>query len=114
MSDPVAEVASYQRLRGLLHSHIVPILPKHFSFGIFLALLDVALRTYERYVEGKLLIEYWECRDTTWFWLTFGCIMLPAVIGAVLCTLVAITERDCGWHIWTAMFLVFPISSMLW
>ena len=114
MSDPVAEVMRYERLRGFFHSHIVPILPKHFSFGIFMALLDVALRTYERYVEVKLMIEYWECGDTIWFWLTFGCILLPAVIGAVASTIVAITERDSRWLKWTAVFLVFPISSMLW
>ena len=111
MSDPVVEVTRYQRLLGFLHSHIIP---KHFSFGIFLALLDVALITYERYVEVKLMKEYWECRNTSWFWLTFGCILLPAVIGAAASTIVAITERDSVWLKWAAVFLVFPISSMLW
>ena len=54
----------------------------HFSFGIFMAMLNVVLSIYERCVELMLVIEYRGCGDTAWFWLTISCILLPGLIGA--------------------------------
>ena len=87
----------------------------HFSYGIFMSFLDLFLSVYERYVEGKLLVQYWECCHTAWFWLTITCILLPAVIGAVTSTVLQMKERDCGTFIMvTSGFVVFPISNILW
>ena len=86
----------------------------HFSFKIFMALLDVALNIYERYVEVKLLIEYWECGDTNWFWLTVACILLPGVIIAAGVTMASIKVCECDDVLFAALLLVFPIISLIW
>merc|ERR1712018_559084 len=50
------------KLVGLIPSENIAIVAKkckmHFSFAIFMAILDVALIIYERYVEVMLLIQY--------------------------------------------------------
>ena len=86
----------------------------HFSFGIFMAVLDVALNIYERYIEIKLLIEYHECGDTAWMWLTIACILLPAVISAVAFTVWALKEKEWGWVAIAMLMLIFPVSSLIW
>ena len=91
-----------------------PDIKKNFSFGIFVALLSIPLIIYERYVEVKLLIQYWDCGDMAWFWLTSACILLPGVIMAVAYTIVAIKNNDPTHLKKTAFFLVFPVSLVLW
>ena len=88
----------------------------YFSFGIFMSFMDLFLGVYERYVEVKLLVQYW-CghTHTAWFWLTITCILLPAVIGAVVITILSIKERDCvDFILGSAYFVFFPISLILW
>ena len=86
----------------------------HFSFGISMAVLAVGLSIYERYVEMKILVEYWECGHKAWFGLTTACILLPTVIGSVPFTNWAIKKRRCWDFKMLVAFLVFPIFTLLW
>ena len=86
----------------------------YFSFGIFMALLDIALNIYERVIEVKLLISYSNCEDTAWMWLTVGFILLPGIITAIAVAMKAIKERQWGGAVAAPVFLLFPISSLIW
>ena len=79
-----------------------------------MAMLDVALNIYERIIEVKFLIDYHNCEDTTWFWVTIACFLLPAVIAAVTGIVWAIKDRDWKFAVvGAACFLFFPIIFLI-
>ena len=78
-----------------------------------MAMLDVALNIYERIIEVKFLIDYHNCEDTTWFWVTIACFLLPAVIAAVTGIVWAIKDRDWDGVAGAAAGLIFPVTSLI-